>query len=165
MLLSSSLVFEIPKDTQNQSNFLHSTFKTKPEQLRTFIHFYPIKGKLTACLYFLCCLGNSPTLGAGQQCCYDHAGAQVLTSDSIGGSTPDRGHDWGSPPFRKPPRVPGQSHWVYDVLSFYYCCLWSDNCHYYFKHRPSSDCRNYTTPSSGELAQRHVTNSAHLSFN
>ncbi|XP_075901129.1 sushi domain-containing protein 2 [Nelusetta ayraudi] len=90
----------------------------------------------------------SPTRGAGQQCCYDHAGAQVLTSDSIGGSTPDRGHDWGSPPFRKPPRVPGQSHWVYDVLSFYYCCLWSDNCNYYFKHRPSSDCRRYTPPSS-----------------
>ncbi|XP_068562215.1 sushi domain-containing protein 2-like [Cebidichthys violaceus] len=90
----------------------------------------------------------SPTYGAGQQCCYDSTGAQVLTADSIGGSTPDRAHDWGSPPFQKPPRVPGQSHWVYDVLSFYYCCLWSDNCHYYFKHRPSSDCRRYQPPSS-----------------
>ncbi|KAM9841672.1 sushi domain-containing protein 2 [Aulostomus maculatus] len=90
----------------------------------------------------------SPKYAAGQQCCYDSTGAQVLTADSIGGSTPDRAHDWGSPPFRKPPRVPGQSHWVYDVLSFYYCCLWSDNCHYYFKHRPSSDCRRYQSPSS-----------------
>ncbi|XP_051269108.1 sushi domain-containing protein 2-like [Dicentrarchus labrax] len=90
----------------------------------------------------------SPKYAAGQQCCYDSTGAQVLTADSIGGSTPDRAHDWGSPPFNKPPRIPGQSHWVYDVLSFYYCCLWSDNCQYYFKHRPSSDCRRYQSPSS-----------------
>uniref|UniRef100_A0A3B4V535 Sushi domain containing 2 n=1 Tax=Seriola dumerili TaxID=41447 RepID=A0A3B4V535_SERDU len=90
----------------------------------------------------------SPVYAAGQQCCYDSTGAQVLTGDSIGGSTPDRAHDWGSPPYRKPPRIPGQSHWVYDVLSFYYCCLWSDNCKYYFKHRPSSDCRRYQSPSS-----------------
>ncbi|KAM3600110.1 uncharacterized protein V6R79_017799 [Siganus canaliculatus] len=90
----------------------------------------------------------SPQYGAGQQCCYDSTGAQVLTADSIGGSTPDRGHDWGSPPFKNPPRIPGASHWVYDVLSFYYCCLWSDNCSYYFKHRPSSDCRRYHSPSS-----------------
>uniref|UniRef100_A0A4W6CR95 Sushi domain containing 2 n=1 Tax=Lates calcarifer TaxID=8187 RepID=A0A4W6CR95_LATCA len=90
----------------------------------------------------------SPKYAAGQQCCYDSTGAQVLTADSIGGSTPDRAHDWGSPPYKRPPRIPGQSHWVYDVLSFYYCCLWSDNCHYYFKHRPSSDCRRYQSPSS-----------------
>nr|XP_046231714.1 sushi domain-containing protein 2-like [Scatophagus argus] len=90
----------------------------------------------------------SPKYAAGQQCCYDSTGAQVLTADSIGGSTPDRAHDWGSPPFKKPPRIPGQSHWVYDVISFYYCCLWSDNCHYYFKHRPSSDCRRYQPPNS-----------------
>ncbi|XP_061590171.1 sushi domain-containing protein 2-like [Cololabis saira] len=90
----------------------------------------------------------SPKYAAGQQCCYDSTGAQVLTADSIGGSTPDRGHDWGSPPYKKPPRIPGASHWIYDVLSFYYCCLWSDNCHYYFKHRPSSDCRRYQSPNS-----------------
>ncbi|XP_037609602.1 sushi domain-containing protein 2-like [Sebastes umbrosus] len=90
----------------------------------------------------------SPKYGAGQQCCYDSTGAQMLTGDSSGGSTPDRAHDWGSPPFNNPPRVPGESHWVYDVLSFYYCCLWSDNCHVYFKHRPSSDCRRYQSPSS-----------------
>lgn len=100
-------------------------------------------------MFWMCV--NSPNYAAGQQCCYDSTGAQVLTADSIGGSTPDRGHDWGSPPFKNPPRIPGQSHWVYDVITFYYCCLWSDNCHYYFKHRPSSDCRSYESPSSGEL--------------
>ncbi|XP_068430722.1 sushi domain-containing protein 2-like [Clinocottus analis] len=100
------------------------------------------------CVHCVRAIQASPKYAAGQQCCYDSAGNQVLTGDSIGGSTPDRAHDWGSPPFQKPPRVPAQSHWVYDVLSFYYCCLWSDNCHFYFKHRPSSGCRRYQTPSS-----------------
>ncbi|XP_053555720.1 sushi domain-containing protein 2 [Bombina bombina] len=89
---------------------------------------------------------GSTVYAAGQQCCYDSRGVQVLTSDSIGGSTPDRGHDWGSPPYKKPPRVPGFSHWLYDVISFYYCCLWSDNCQYYLQLRPSSDCRTYKPP-------------------
>ncbi|XP_049434450.1 sushi domain-containing protein 2 [Epinephelus fuscoguttatus] len=91
----------------------------------------------------------SPTHGSGQQCCYDSAGALVLTADSSGGSTPDRAHDWGSPPYREPPRVPGYSHWLYDVMSFYYCCLWSDHCHVYLNHRPSSGCRNYQPPRAG----------------
>ncbi|XP_065502105.1 kremen protein 1 isoform X1 [Caloenas nicobarica] len=90
----------------------------------------------------------SPQYAAGQQCCYDSKGTQILTHDSTGGSTPDRGHDWGSPPFIKPPRIPGYSHWLYDVISFYYCCLWSDNCHFYMKRRPSSDCRTYRPPQA-----------------
>ncbi|XP_040504045.1 sushi domain-containing protein 2 isoform X2 [Gallus gallus] len=88
----------------------------------------------------------SPQYRAGQQCCYDSTGTQILTQDSTGGSTPDRGHDWGAPPFLKPPRIPAFSHWLYDVISFYYCCLWSDNCHFYMKNRPSSDCRTYRPP-------------------
>ncbi|XP_066483592.1 sushi domain-containing protein 2 [Tiliqua scincoides] len=88
----------------------------------------------------------SSQYAAGQQCCYDATGTQVLTGDSIGGSTPDRGHDWGAPPYKKPPRIPGFSHWLYDVLSFYYCCLWSDNCPVYFKRRPSSGCQRYRPP-------------------
>ncbi|XP_070759880.1 sushi domain-containing protein 2 [Enoplosus armatus] len=91
----------------------------------------------------------SPTHGSGQQCCYDSTGALVLTGDSIGGSTPDRAHDWGSPPYREPPRVPGYSHWLYDVMSFCYCCLWSDHCRIYFSHRPSTGCRNYQPPRAG----------------
>ncbi|KAK6306016.1 hypothetical protein J4Q44_G00229410 [Coregonus suidteri] len=93
----------------------------------------------------------SPMYRAGQQCCYDSTGAQVLTGDSIGGSTPDRAHDWGSPPYRDPPRIPSLSHWMYDVLTFYYCCLWSDHCRIYFTHRPSSGCRQYTPPRAGAV--------------
>ncbi|XP_037353011.1 sushi domain-containing protein 2 [Talpa occidentalis] len=84
--------------------------------------------------------------GSGQQCCYTKDGTQLLTADSTGGSTPDRGHDWGAPPFRVPPRVPGLSHWLYDVISFYYCCLWAPECHRYMQRRPSSDCRTYRPP-------------------
>ncbi|XP_012604777.1 sushi domain-containing protein 2 isoform X1 [Microcebus murinus] len=88
----------------------------------------------------------SPRYGAGQQCCYTADGTQLLTADSSSGSTPDRGHDWGAPPFRTPPRVPGMSHWLYDVLSFYYCCLWAPACPRYMQRRPSNDCRTYRPP-------------------
>ncbi|XP_057603219.1 sushi domain-containing protein 2 isoform X2 [Hippopotamus amphibius kiboko] len=88
----------------------------------------------------------SPLYGSGQQCCYTAAGTQLLTADSTSGSTPDRGHDWGAPPYRVPPRVPGLSHWIYDVLSFYYCCLWAPECPRYMRRRPSSDCRSYRPP-------------------
>ncbi|KAM8866408.1 LOW QUALITY PROTEIN: sushi domain-containing protein 2 [Synchiropus picturatus] len=86
----------------------------------------------------------SPSQGAGQHCCYDSRGALVLTGDSVGGSTADRAHDWGSPP-----RVPGYSHLLDDVLSFHHCCLWSHNCPLYFKHRPSTGCQRYRPPTAG----------------
>nr|XP_002722603.2 sushi domain-containing protein 2 [Oryctolagus cuniculus] len=88
----------------------------------------------------------STQYAAGQQCCYTKDGSQLLTADSTSGSTPDRGHDWGSPPYRRPPRVPGMSHWVYDVISFYYCCLWAPECPRYMQRRPSSDCHTYRPP-------------------
>ncbi|XP_035496038.2 sushi domain-containing protein 2 isoform X2 [Scophthalmus maximus] len=94
---------------------------------------------------------QASTQGSGQQCCYDGTGALVLTGDSIGGSTPDRPHDWGSPPYGEPPRLPGYSHWLHNVASFYFCCLWSDHCHVYFRRRPSSGCRNYRPPKAGAV--------------
>lgn len=91
----------------------------------------------------------SPKYGSGQQCCYTAEGTQLLTADSTSGSTPDRGHDWGAPPYRAPPRVPGLSHWLYDVISFYYCCLWAPECPRYMRRRRSSDCRAYQPPRIG----------------
>lgn len=95
--------------------------------------------------------------GSGQQCCYTASGTQLLTSDSTSGSTPDRGHDWGAPPYRSPPRVPGMSHWLYDVISFYYCCLWAPECPRYMKRRPSSDCRSYRPPRLGRCRPGFLT--------
>uniref|UniRef100_A0A672YTG6 Sushi domain-containing protein 2-like n=1 Tax=Sphaeramia orbicularis TaxID=375764 RepID=A0A672YTG6_9TELE len=103
------------------------------------------------CVHCVRAIQASPTHGSGQQCCYDSSGDLVLTGDSVGGSTPDRAHDWGSPPYREPPRVPGYSHWLYDVMSFYYCCLWSDHCHIYFNRRPSSGCRSYQPPKAAAV--------------
>ncbi|XP_068167879.1 sushi domain-containing protein 2 isoform X2 [Antennarius striatus] len=91
----------------------------------------------------------SLTHGSGQQCCYDSTGALMFAGDTFGGSTPDRAHEWGSPPYGQPPRVPGYSHWIYDIISFYHCCLWSDHCQIYLDHRPSTGCRNYKPPKPG----------------
>ncbi|XP_068615523.1 sushi domain-containing protein 2-like [Brachionichthys hirsutus] len=91
----------------------------------------------------------SPTHGSGQRCCYDSTGALMFTGDSAGGSTPHRAHEWGSPPYREPPRVPGYSHWLYDSISFYHCCLWSDQCQIYLNQRPSTGCRDYRPPKAG----------------
>uniref|UniRef100_A0A8C9HTS3 Sushi domain containing 2 n=1 Tax=Piliocolobus tephrosceles TaxID=591936 RepID=A0A8C9HTS3_9PRIM len=82
-----------------------------------------------------CVLGPGWGLGTGY--------TQLLTADSSSGSTPNRGHDWGAPPFLTPPRVPGMFHWLYDVLSFYYCCLWAPDCPHYMQRWPSNDCPNY----------------------
>lgn len=42
--------------------------------------------------------------------------------------------------------MPGLSHWIYDVISFYHCCLWAPECFRYMNRRPSSDCRSYRPP-------------------
>ncbi|XP_078588800.1 sushi domain-containing protein 2-like [Branchiostoma floridae x Branchiostoma japonicum] len=89
--------------------------------------------------------------GAGQQCCYAADGRELFTGDTAGGSTPDRGHVFGAPPYRVPPRVPSYSHWIHDVTTFYYCCLWSDNCDVYFELRPTDDCTRYVPPKAGAV--------------
>ncbi|CAH1258735.1 SUSD2 [Branchiostoma lanceolatum] len=89
--------------------------------------------------------------GAGQQCCYAADGRELFTGDTAGGSTPDRGHAFGAPPYRVPPRVPDFSHWLLDVVTFYYCCLWSDNCDVYFELRPTDDCSRYVPPKAGAV--------------
>ncbi|XP_056134899.1 sushi domain-containing protein 2 [Lampris incognitus] len=93
---------------------------------------------------------TSPRRGSGQQCCYDGTGAQVLTRDLTSGSTPELKT---GVPLRMdiPPRIPGLSHRLTDVMSFYYCCLWSDNCHVYFRHRSSSGCKTYRPPRAGAV--------------
>uniref|UniRef100_F6WA41 Sushi domain containing 2 n=1 Tax=Monodelphis domestica TaxID=13616 RepID=F6WA41_MONDO len=74
----------------------------------------------------------SPRYASGQQCCYSAQGTQVLTRDTSSGSTPDRGHDWGSPPYGlrpssdcrsyRPPHLAsafGDPHFVtFDGVSF-----------------------------------------------
>eukprot|EP00105_Crassostrea_gigas_P014706 XP_011431480.1 PREDICTED: sushi domain-containing protein 2 isoform X1 [Crassostrea gigas] len=85
---------------------------------------------------------------AGNQCCYGHDGQLRFAADTFQGSTPDRSHDWGAAPYVKPGLVPSLSHWLQDVVTFYYCCLWTDyqDCDYYMDQRGTRDCSGYSPP-------------------
>ncbi|XP_061189248.1 sushi domain-containing protein 2-like [Saccostrea echinata] len=87
--------------------------------------------------------------GAGNQCCYGHNGQLRFAADTFQGSTPDRSHDWGAAPYVKPGFVPSLSHWIQDVVTFYYCCLWTDyqDCDYYMDQRGTRDCSGYSPPN------------------
>ncbi|KAK3576419.1 hypothetical protein CHS0354_025181 [Potamilus streckersoni] len=86
--------------------------------------------------------------GSGNQCCYGPDGALRFAADTFQGSTPDRSHDWGAAPYVVPGRVPALSHWIKDVVTFYYCCLWVDysKCDHYMDQRPTRDCSGYNPP-------------------
>ncbi|PVD34907.1 hypothetical protein C0Q70_06188 [Pomacea canaliculata] len=87
--------------------------------------------------------------GAGNQCFYNKDGLLQYAADSYQGSTPDRSHSWGAAPYGKPNLVPDFSHWQHDVITFYYCCLWTNNreCDRYMERRPTRDCVDYKSPS------------------
>lgn len=80
---------------------------------------------------------------AGTQCCYDQSGYLMYAGDSDQGSTSDRAHVWGSEPYVYAGMVPSLSHWVHDVITFYYCCLWGTECKQYMDLRKTIDCANY----------------------
>lgn len=96
------------------------------------------------------CVNRSPD-DAGNQCCYGHDGQLRFAADTFQGSTPDRSHDWGAAPYVKPGLVPSLSHWLQDVVTFYYCCLWTDyqDCDYYMDQRGTRDCSGYSPPKQG----------------
>ena len=39
----------------------------------------------------------------------------------------------------------------FDALPKQWCCLQSDNCNYYYQHRPVNYCWNYRFPRPGEI--------------
>lgn len=91
--------------------------------------------------------------GACNQCCYSKSGSLIFTEDTFQGSTPDKSHDWGALPYGKPGYVPSLSHWLDDVVTFYYCCLWTkhQSCDYYMDLRPTKDCTGYTPPMPAQV--------------
>ncbi|KAK6178739.1 hypothetical protein SNE40_011254 [Patella caerulea] len=105
--------------------------------------------------------------GAGNQCCYGPDGNVRYAADSFQGSTPDRGHDWGAPPYNKPGYVPSLSHWKHDVVTFYYCCLWVDYkyCDNYMDQRATRDCKNYQPPKTAIIyGGLHVRTFANIAY-
>ncbi|XP_052792972.1 sushi domain-containing protein 2-like [Mya arenaria] len=95
-----------------------------------------------------CVRAVQPVNGAGNQCCYSSAGLLVYAADTFKGSTPDRGHDWGAAPYRSQGYVPSLSHWLDDIITLHYCCVWTEykSCDYYMDQRPTKDCAGYNPP-------------------
>lgn len=90
---------------------------------------------------------NSNTYGAGNQCCYRDDGTLIYSADSYQGSTPDRGHAWGADSPSSMGRVGAVvSHGVHDIVPYYYCCLWSNDCDKYMDLRPTQQCTGYSSP-------------------
>lgn len=89
---------------------------------------------------------------AGNQCCYRKDRSLIYSRDSHFGSTPDKAAAIGAYPYAKVNHVPQLSHWVWDVIPYYHCCLWStNNCDIYMKLRPTKNCNSYTAPSTSVL--------------
>ncbi|XP_053399387.1 sushi domain-containing protein 2-like isoform X2 [Mercenaria mercenaria] len=114
-----------------------------------------------------CVRAVQPVGGAGNQCCYGKSGHLIFAADTFQGSTPDRSHDWGAAPYGNPGYVPSLSHWIDDVVTFYYCCLWSgyNSCDYYMDVRPTSDCTGYSPPVPASVyGQGHIATFGGLKF-
>ncbi|KAL4230851.1 hypothetical protein ACF0H5_011225 [Mactra antiquata] len=106
-----------------------------------------------------CVRAVQPTAGGGNQCCYGRSGILIYAADSNQGSTPDKSHDWGAAPYGRPGYVPSLSHWIDDVVTFYYCCIWTGykSCDYYMDLRPTKDCTGYTPPTPASVyGQGHI---------
>ena len=87
--------------------------------------------------------------GGGSRCCYDFIGNLMYTNDTKSGSTSDRYHINGIPPFGTYGRVPALSHYLHDMVPFYLCCQWSDLCDSYLFLRETADCKGYRYPKTG----------------
>lgn len=106
-----------------------------------------------------CVRAVQPVKGAGNQCCYGKTGHLIFAADTFQGSTPDKSHDWGAVPYGTPGYVPSLSHWIDDVITFYYCCLWDgyNSCDYYMDLRPTRDCTGYNPPIPASVyGQGHI---------
>ncbi|XP_052242291.1 LOW QUALITY PROTEIN: sushi domain-containing protein 2-like [Dreissena polymorpha] len=107
-----------------------------------------------------CVRAVQPVHGACNQCCYSSTGLLIYAEDTFQGSTPDKRHDWGgAAPYGKKFYVPSLSHWLEDVVTFYYCCLWTgyNSCDYYMDQRPTQNCAGNNPPIPASVyGQGHV---------
>ena len=61
--------------------------------------------------------------------------------------------DTGAAPYNAPGHVPGLSHWLFDVITYQYCCLWNNitsMCNIYMGQRPTKDCDRYQSVVAGK---------------
>jgi hypothetical protein len=88
--------------------------------------------------------------GGGSRCCYNFQGNLMYTNDTRFGSTSDRFHIFGIPPYNTFGRVPALSHYLNDMVPYYLCCEWSDLCDSYLFVRETADCKGYRYPKTGK---------------
>ncbi|XP_072048712.1 sushi domain-containing protein 2-like [Amphiura filiformis] len=107
----------------------------------------------------------SETTSSGTQCCYKEDGDLMFAGDTDQGSTADRSHVWGAEPYQTIDTVPGLSHWKHDVITFYYCCIWGNDCKTYLTLRPTADCKEYDPPrSSATFGDPHFVTFDNLQY-
>ncbi len=87
--------------------------------------------------------------GGGSRCCYDYQGNLMYTNDTRYGSTSDRYHIFGTPPYNVVGRVPALSHYLNDMVPYYLCCEWSDLCDSFLYVRETADCKGYRYTKTG----------------
>jgi hypothetical protein len=89
----------------------------------------------------------------------------MYTNDTKYGSTSDRYHVFGVPPYNVFGRVPALSHYLNDVVPYYLCCEWSDLCDSYLYVRETSDCKGYLFPKAGMFKHLTLRNFLSSGFN
>ena len=73
----------------------------------------------------------------------------MYTNDTYSGSTPDRHHFLGMPPYNVYGKVPALSHYLHDVVPYYLCCKWGKLCDTYLYLRQTKDSKGYKEPRPG----------------
>lgn len=96
--------------------------------------------------------------GASQQCCYDYQGFLMFSDDweptgdylrFFNPGTPVRAHSFGTYPYRRPPFIPGLSHYQLDLMPYRLCCTYSEHCEFYYWRRQTNGCQDYRPPAAG----------------
>ncbi len=99
----------------------------------------------------------SSVSGGGSRCCYNSEGNLLYTNDTRHGSTSDRYHIFGNPPYNTYGRVPALSHYLNDMVPYYLCCEWSNLCDSFLYVRSTADCKGYRyTKSAAIYGDPHI---------
>lgn len=100
-----------------------------------------------------CIRSGRPSIGgSGQLCCYDIEGELLRTADTMYAGRPSRSFKYGKHPYKWRMMLPTLSHWLHDVMPFFFCCKWAkeednaDTCVMFKYWRTSQDCTSYQPP-------------------
>ncbi|XP_033096788.1 sushi domain-containing protein 2-like [Anneissia japonica] len=89
--------------------------------------------------------------GSDSVCCYDEFENLVYSGDSEEASFSRKYTKEGIVPYNAKYSVPLLSHWIYDGLPYFFCCVWGNRCEYYQRLRETPDCKEYEVPRSAAI--------------